>query len=114
MAVGFSVTVNFDENIDSVVITNNGGTTFDISGESKIISNMATAFSGTVNCKTGYVIDTITNGTRTSDFSFSCEKGVNEVTITSKAATPTISFKHRFKNDTLIGTGTYKFRHYSV
>lgn len=29
-------------------------------------------------------------------------------------ATPTISFKHRFKNDTLIGTGTYKFRRYSV
>lgn len=26
----------------------------------------------------------------------------------------TISFKHRFKNDTLIGTGTYKFRRYSV
>lgn len=36
------------------------------------------------------------------------------LTITSKAATPTISFKHRFKNDTLIGTGTYKFRRYSV
>lgn len=27
---------------------------------------------------------------------------------------PIISFKHRFKNDTLIGTGTYKFRRYSV
>lgn len=27
--------------------------------------------------------------------------------------TPAISFKHRFKNDTLIGTGTYKFRLYS-
>ena len=26
----------------------------------------------------------------------------------------TIFFKHRFKNDTLIGTGTYKFRRYSV
>lgn len=29
-------------------------------------------------------------------------------------AVPTLSFKHRFKNDTLIGTGTYKFRRYSV
>nr|DAG70154.1 MAG TPA: Protein hedgehog autoprocessing doamin, SIGNALING PROTEIN.36A [Caudoviricetes sp.] len=32
----------------------------------------------------------------------------------TKQAAPTISFKHRFKNDTLIGTGTYKFRRYSV
>ena len=29
-------------------------------------------------------------------------------------AVPTISFKHRFKNDALIGTGAYKFRRYSV
>ena len=27
---------------------------------------------------------------------------------------PTISFKHRYKNDSLIGTGTYKFRYYSI
>lgn len=32
---------------------------------------------------------------------------------TTRAATPTISFKHFYKNDTLIGTGTYKFRRYS-
>lgn len=31
----------------------------------------------------------------------------------TKQAAPTISFKHRFKNDTLIGTGAYKFRRYS-
>mgnify|MGYP004502538037 CR=1 FL=1 len=29
-------------------------------------------------------------------------------------AAPTISFAHRYQNSTLIGTGTYKFRHYSV
>lgn len=34
--------------------------------------------------------------------------------IVESDPTPTISFKHRFKNDTLIGTGTYKFRRYSV
>ena len=27
---------------------------------------------------------------------------------------PTISFKPRYKNDSLVGTGTYKFRHYSI
>lgn len=32
---------------------------------------------------------------------------------TTRAATPTISFKHFYKTDTLIGTGTYKFRRYS-
>lgn len=33
--------------------------------------------------------------------------------IVESDPTPTISFKHFYKTDTLIGTGTYKFRRYS-
>lgn len=40
--------------------------------------------------------------------------GFSGLYLVEQSATPTISFKHRFKNDTLIGTGTYKFRRYSV
>lgn len=42
------------------------------------------------------------------------EYGDADVFTSLFESTPTISFKHRFKNDTLIGTGTYKFRRYSV
>lgn len=35
------------------------------------------------------------------------------IKILQDRATPTISFKHFYKTDTLIGTGTYKFRLYS-
>ncbi len=39
---------------------------------------------------------------------------IGDGAYTTRAATPAISFTHRYQNSTLIGTGTYKFRRYSV
>lgn len=51
-----------------------------------------------------------------TDITLASNRGaiLSSITINYAESTPTISFKHRFKNDTLIGTGTYKFRRYSV
>lgn len=57
---------------------------------------------------------------RTVDFG-SAEQSISdkdyewiEANAIKQSASIAVSFKHRYKNDTLIGTGTYKFLHYSI
>ena len=114
--------ITFDSHIQSVT-NETYGTTSTTSGSWGIGENSDSDFS--VVLDDGYIIDTVVTDRGTvanltsNTFSIINTASdqvslVSQITITSKLATPTISFKHRFKNDTLIGTGTYKFRRYSV
>lgn len=79
-------------------------------------------FEMTVVLDVGYTIDTVTESYGPClPLEYSVNGNIitfntmpHYLTITSKQSTPTISFTRRYQNSTLIGTGTYKFRRYSV
>lgn len=119
-----SVTVNGNavtspytlQNGDVIVATSPLGTVWDSGGPN---GDLYTSYSLTCNGESySSSIDlSITN----SDIDISCESQTWDATSAERSVltinyteTPTISFTHRYQNSTLIGTGTYKFRRYSV
>ncbi len=123
-------TVIWDSHITAVVGKNlfngtTGDVTFTNGEEADTASYDGTEYTFEVTLSDGYVIDTITLSnsdtghgvlTSQSNSTFGITAGYGgisqTITITSKQSTPTLTFKHFYDAGT-IGTGTYKFRHYS-
>lgn len=120
------LTINFDAHITKVSGRFNGSTLkeWTTSGSTQTgAANDGETYYFTVTLEDGYVIDTISGLAdqvtivSETEFGIVADSGgiYGTITITSKLApTPTISFTRRYQNSTLIGTGTYKFRRYSV
>ena len=122
-AIG-DITVNFDSNITKVeCIAKNwewttSGTSLEVSGVQD-----GTSYLFNVTLATGYVLNTVSANFNSdgsaivaqTDSSFTITAGSGAtwtITITSKAAAPTISFRHLYSGGT-IGSGAVKFKAYS-
>ena len=116
-----ATTINWDSHITKVVL----GTIWEWTQSGQTDSQTGyPANDFVVTLQDGYVIDTVTatNGftiSNITDTTFHLNDGVDfmtevTITITSKQSTPqpTLTFKHFYDAGT-IGSGTYKFRHYS-
>lgn len=120
MPAGKGVTINFDSNILKVAYGAENSYTWTTSGETLIGFDWSGVFDVTLN--DGYIIDSITTNnvttvTSQTDTTFQIKDIFTTtaiITITSKQSVPqpTLTFKHLYDAGT-IGTGTYKFRHYS-
>ena len=116
-------TINWDAHITKVVLGLATLEEWTQSGQT-IVQSAYPANDFIVTLQDGYVIDTVTatNGftiSNITDTTFHLNDGVDfmtevTITITSKQSTPqpTLTFKHFYDAGT-IGSGTYKFRHYS-
>lgn len=119
--------LTFPPNSTIEILSNDGSTTLYFDGSAAVIGDTfelivtATGVGGVCSYvysgdKTFLGVATTPNATTPTypvGSSFESTESVS-LYIVEQAATPTISFTRRYQNSTLIGTGTYKFRRYSV
>ena len=109
--------INFDTNITKIETTDSDGRAcvWTVSGQTTTVqAKVGNNYTFTCTLTNGYVLDTTSAGNIVNDnqFVITFDGNTAEVTITTRSATPTLTFKHFFEAGT-IGSGTVKFRHYS-
>lgn len=109
--------INFDSNITKIETTDSDGRAciWTVSGQTTTVqAKVGNNYTFTCTLTNGYVLDTTSVGNIVNDnqFAITFDGNTAEVTITTRASTPALTFKH-FYDAGLQGTGTYKFRHYS-
>lgn len=114
---GSTYTINFDTGIEKVEYAQS----LDDFPSGELTSSGQTV-GGTVELyvrpifKQGYELDSTNVVLTDTNGIYGCRKKnyvvITNVTFTSKQSTPTLTFKHFYDAGT-IGSGTYKFRHYS-
>lgn len=109
--------INFDSNITKIETTDSDGRAciWTVSGQTTTVqAKVGNNYTFTCTLTNGYVLDTTSVGNIVNDnqFAITFDGNTAEVTITTRASTPALTFKH-FYDAGLQGTGSIKFRHYS-